>query len=120
MDRRPGKSGLSGSAKLAWILGSVLVLIAFATGVGVGGLRLARPATEARLEISTPPTTDPASFAISPDGQRIVFVASLDGHPRLWLRFMNSSSARPLSGTDLATLPFWSPDSLSVGFFADG
>jgi serine/threonine protein kinase len=120
MDRRPGKSGLSGSAKLAWILGSVVVLIAFATGVGVGGLRPAWPATEARLEISTPPTTDPASFAISPDGQRIVFVASLDGHPRLWLRFMNSSSARPLSGTDLATLPFWSPDSLSVGFFADG
>ena len=73
-----------------------------------------------RVEITTPPTTDPVSLAISPDGQKIVFVATSEARSRLWLRSLNSASARPLEGTDAASLPFWSPDSRSVGFFADG
>ena len=35
-------------------------------------------------------------------------------------RAPDSLSARLLDGTDFATYPFWSPDSRSVGFFADG
>ena len=75
---------------------------------------------EVRLEITTPPTTDPASLAISPDGLSVAFVATAEGRPRLWIRALDSTSARPLPGTDGATLPFWSPDSGSVGFFATG
>ena len=75
---------------------------------------------EMRLEISTPATTDAVSFAIAPDGEKMVFVASDGGAPRLWLRALKSTSARPLAGTEHASLPFWSPDSKSVGFFADG
>jgi eukaryotic-like serine/threonine-protein kinase len=79
------------------------------------------PAPEIRFEINTPPTTDPASLAISPDGQKIVFVADAESRPRLWLRLLNSVVARPMIGTDgVRTAPFWSPDSRSVGFFADG
>ena len=58
------------------------------------------PAPEMRLEITTPPTTDPVSLAISPDGQKIVFVATSEGQSRLWLRSLDSVSARPLAGTD--------------------
>src|SRR5262249_55867215 len=33
---------------------------------------------------------------------------------------LDSLAAQPLSRTDGASYPFWSPDSASVGFFADG
>ena len=79
------------------------------------------PATrELRLEITTPPTTDQVSLALSPDGQKLVFVADSEGQPRLWLRSLETGSARPLAGTDGAAYPFWSPDSRSIGFFAEG
>ena len=76
------------------------------------------PVAEMRLEITTPPTTDPVSLAISPDGTQVVFVASAGGTPRLWLRPFSDAST-PLAGTEHASLPFWSPDSRSIGFFAD-
>lgn len=76
-------------------------------------------APEMRTEIVTPSTTDPVSFALSADGRQIVFVASGDGTARLWLRRLDSTSAQPLAGTEGASFPFWSPDSRSVGFFAD-
>jgi Tol biopolymer transport system component len=71
-----------------------------------------------RVDIVTPSTPDPVSFAVSPDNRRLVFVASGDGPPRLWLRPLDAVSAQPLSGTEGATYPFWSPDSRSVAFFA--
>jgi Tol biopolymer transport system component len=77
-------------------------------------------AQEVRLEIATPPTPDPISLAISPDGRNVVFVASADGLSRLWLRRLDSTTPRQLVGTEHASLPFWAPDGRSVGFFADG
>src|SRR5207245_2494388 len=68
---------------------------------------------------NTPPTGDPLSFAISPDGRRLVFSAS-EGKSQLWVRPLDSLAPQPLAGTDGASYPFWSPDSASVGFFADG
>jgi Tol biopolymer transport system component len=72
-----------------------------------------------RLEITTPQTTDPFSFAISPDGRLLAFVALQDGVVRLWVRPLDATVARPLAGTEGASWPFWSPDSQSVGFFAN-
>ena len=75
---------------------------------------------EVRLEINAPPTTDPTSLAVSPDGKTLVFVATSEGATtRLWLRPLDAGSARPLAGTENARFPFWSPDSRSVGFSAD-
>src|SRR4029453_16273606 len=39
---------------------------------------------------------------------------------RLWLRPLDAIEARPLTGTEEATDPFWSPDSKNVAFFARG
>jgi serine/threonine protein kinase len=75
---------------------------------------------EVRLEITTPPTDNPASLALSPDGQKIVFTATSDGEASLWLRSLDSTSAKPLRGTEGGVYPFWSPDSRSIGFFAAG
>ena len=74
------------------------------------------PAPEMRVEITTPATDAPLQFALSPDGRSLVFVASGDGAPRLWLRPLDQTEARPLVGTEGAASPFWSPDSRSIGF----
>jgi Tol biopolymer transport system component len=65
-----------------------------------------------------------APIAVSPDGQRIAIVAlAQDGSARkaqIWIRSLDALTATPLAGTDGASSPFWSPDSRSIGFFADG
>ncbi len=101
----------------AWAIG-LAVLIAAVIGIGSRYDQPAMTGPEMRVEIITPPTTESQSFAISPDGRKIVFVANTEAGPALWLRPLNSSVARPLRGTEGATYPFWSPDSDSVGFFA--
>ena len=58
--------------------------------------------------------------AISPDGRRIVFSATVDGKRALWMRDLESSALRELPGADNANLPFWSPDSRYLGFIAGG
>ncbi|HTM48707.1 MAG TPA: protein kinase, partial [Bryobacteraceae bacterium] len=64
---------------------------------------------------------DPGSLpALSPDGRRIAFKASLDGRTGIWVRDLDALVARPLAGTDGGNLPFWSPDSKSIAFNANG
>ena len=75
---------------------------------------------ETRVDIVTPRTDQPEMFALSPDGRQIVFVASGDGSSRLWLRSLAMTTAQPLTGTEGATFPFWSPDGRAIGFFAAG
>jgi Tol biopolymer transport system component len=102
---------------------SAALVAAFAAGAAASwwlSRPPARPPAEMRLEITTPPTTDPVSLAISPDGSQLVFVASAGGTQRLWLRLLKDGTSKPLAGTEHASLPFWSPDSGSIGFFADG
>jgi Tol biopolymer transport system component len=57
---------------------------------------------------------------LSPDGASIAFAATgADGKTALWVRPTNALEARALPGTAGAMFPFWSPDSHSLGFFAD-
>jgi Tol biopolymer transport system component len=105
----------------AWIAAAVLAVVGVGvTTVAIAVARQAVPAPpEIRVDIATPPTTAPLSFALSPDGRSIAFVATSDGRPKLWLRSLRDSRVGSLSGTEGARLPFWSPDSRSLGFFAD-
>jgi Tol biopolymer transport system component len=58
---------------------------------------------------------------LSPDGASIAFATTgADGKTALWVRPTYALEARELPGTEGATFPFWSPDSRSLGFFADG
>jgi Tol biopolymer transport system component len=57
---------------------------------------------------------------VSPDGRSLVFAARANGQTLLWLRSLDSTTARPLAGTDGGVNPFWSPDSRFVAFFAQG
>jgi WD40 repeat protein len=59
--------------------------------------------------------------AISPDGQRLAFTASENGaRPRLFMRPLGSLEPLAIPQTDGAKQPFWSPESLSLGYFAGG
>ena len=59
--------------------------------------------------------------ALSPDGRRLVFGAhEADGMHRLWVRDLDALEPYPVPGAEEAIMPFWSPDSRSVGFFARG
>ena len=40
--------------------------------------------------------------------------------PLIWIRLIDALDAHPLGGTDNAEFPFWSPDSKSLGYFANG
>ena len=59
--------------------------------------------------------------AISPDGTRLAFVArGSAGKEQLATRLLDQAQAKVLSGTENAADPFFSPDGLWIGFFADG
>jgi hypothetical protein len=115
---RTSPARVSQRERALW-LGALLA----ATALGVlATLRLrpiAMPA-ETRLDIVTPPTRDPFSFAISPDGLKVVFSVAEQESTRLWVRSLGATTAAPLPGSEDATYPFWSPDSASIGFFAGG
>jgi Tol biopolymer transport system component len=55
-------------------------------------------------------------LALSPDGSHLVYVAEEDGSSQLYLRKLDEFEAKPMSGTDGATNPFFSPDGKWVGF----
>jgi hypothetical protein len=104
------------------ILAVVLLFVILLAGVAMWNSRApaATPSHEIRVEVLTPPTADPTSLAISPDGMKIAYVAISEGRPQLQLRAMDTGAEQALPGTDGALFPFWSPNSRSIGFFADG
>jgi len=61
-----------------------------------------------------------AALALSPDGSRLVYVASAGGVQQLYLRPMDSVETTPIAGTEGASSPFFSPDGQWLGFFAGG
>jgi Tol biopolymer transport system component len=70
-----------------------------------------------RLSVLPPQDASFESFAVSPDGRKLAFTAAWNGRVMLWVRALDSLEAKRLAGTDNADWPFWSPDSLSIGFF---
>jgi Tol biopolymer transport system component len=105
-------------SKLPWIAAVV-------TGAVVAGAIVldVRPAPvnlpETRLDIATPATDEPTSLAVSPDGRYVAYRAAAGGTHQLWLRSLDSDVAYPLPGTADGFLPFWSPDSRSIGFVSN-
>src|SRR5438093_3595572 len=109
--------------RVGWRLAVALASASAAIGAGAALGLYGGPAAEravTRLEIATPPSVDPGSFAISPDGRTLVYVATTDAGTGLWLRPLDQAAAQPLAGTEGATQPFWAPDGRAIGFFADG
>jgi len=79
-----------------------------------------------RFSILAPPGDqiypDSVSVALSPDGTMVAFtVGTLSrSETQLWVRSLDSLTARRLEGGDGAALVFWSPDSKRIGFLTQG
>ena len=120
------------SARLAWMVAAGIALAALAIILpALPNLRGGSTATPqlVKFEVVSPsgaawspsPNASTAQVAISPDGQRLAFVAGKRGEPpRVWIRPLDRTDAQPLAGTEGATFPFWSPDGRFVAFFASG
>jgi len=125
----PASAPLETRRRMAWVASSlVFLLLMIGSGAGISYLWRAPSEEPAqRLSLLPPLNVRPAGLAagggasISPDGRRLAFVATgADGKKVLWVRALNLLDAQPLPATEGATYPFWSPDSQSIGFFADG
>jgi DNA-binding winged helix-turn-helix (wHTH) protein/Tol biopolymer transport system component len=106
---------------LAWALLAVVSLAC----VVLAALYFRKQPTEAhivRYQVPLPDEVRLESFdipAISPNGQQLVFAGvAPDGKRRLWFRSLDSVSTYSLPGSEDARMPFWSPDSRFVAFFA--
>jgi Tol biopolymer transport system component len=86
------------------------------------------PAHVVRLTLPAPPgaaftisSSVAGSVSVSPNGQLVAFAAQRkEGAGQLWIRPIDSLTARPLAGTEEGFAPFWSPDSRWLGFFSHG
>jgi Tol biopolymer transport system component len=113
--------------RIAWAVAAVALVVAAA--LAWNGSRPAPPVENTsdllRFTVTAPPGARLAdsndSFAISPDGRTLAFVASdSSGTPVLWVRELGDPDARRLDGTADVTAAFWSPDSRTLAFFSGG
>jgi serine/threonine protein kinase/Tol biopolymer transport system component len=111
--------------RLAWA--AVCLLFLSALFFAMHTVRSNSPAPPVRASVLPPEGTRFAFIGdvggpvvISPDARFLAFVATgSDGVNHLFLRALSASRAREIQGTEHASFPFWSPDSHSLGFFAD-
>ena len=109
---------------VATVLALVVIAAAVVSEIGYGRFGVSDDST-VRLTFSPPEGLRLSDLVIggpvtiSPDGEQLAFVATdREGHQRIWVRALESLLAQALPGTDGGAYPFWSPDSRSVGFFA--
>jgi eukaryotic-like serine/threonine-protein kinase len=122
----PAADGRSLQARVA--VGLVIAAILATAGVmRLFGPAAAPPAPAAvRLAVPLPDdvriaTTNLMPLAISPDGAVLVFAGQpAHGNVQLFVRPIGAEDSTPLPGTEEASMPFFSPDSRWIGFFAQG
>src|SRR5438552_5323417 len=112
---------------LAWATAGLLLFISLVLGVNHWRLATApRPVWKSYLPTPTGQSIAIAgrpsgNMAVAPDGRKVVMaLTAVGGQVQLWIQPLDALSAHPLSGTEDASYPFWSPDSRSIGFFAGG
>ena len=111
----------------AWIpVGIAAALFGAVAGVLLGSRRSAptEPVRPVVATITAPPGHEirpDGSFALSPDGTRLAFVAADPrGATAIWIRPLDQETATRVEGTDGGSAPFWAPDGGSLGFFSRG
>ena len=112
------RMGWAAAAVAAIIVGAAAAILFYHPAQSVRSIRaVIDPPEKATFNLTGDSAGPPV---ISPDGASIAFAATgADGKTALWVRPTNGLEAHALPGTDGAFFPFWSPDSRSLGFFAE-
>lgn len=102
----------------AILVGVLAGFLVHRSGPSTASVRAAiNPPPETRFRLTSDLAGPPV---LSPDGAYLAFSAiGTDGKTQLWVRPMNAAEAHALPDTADALFPFWSPDSRSLGFFAN-
>ncbi len=110
--------------RAGWIAALTIAIVSAAAwvfGPGMRGVSRGADGQEMRLQIATPPGASLVGFAISPDRRMLVCQVTTEHRGALWIRSLDSETARALAGTEDADgAPFWAPDGRAIGFFAAG
>jgi tRNA A-37 threonylcarbamoyl transferase component Bud32 len=122
--RRAGGARVGRPTPLAWAA-ALLIVVALGTWGWLRSARVGAPSghpvrTTILLPADRTLAADQRPFDLSSDGSGIVYVGGTGGGTRLYLRPMGDFEATPISGTDGAQSPFFSPDGRWVAFVADG
>ena len=106
---------------LAWLPWALCGVLAAGLVAGAVWWRSSRP-VEHTMYFSAPFSFPVRDMAIAPDGHTVAVVGDREsgGKSTLWMYEVGSREAKSVANTDGANFPFWSPDGLSLGFFAEG
>ena len=118
----PAAPTVKRSRSMLWPAVTALAVLA---AVPIAVMLASRPGRDTRVvrfDVTAPEGADVLAVGepMSPDGRLVVFVATYQGQPHLWVRPLDGLEAQPLRGTEGANRPFWSPDSQYVAFFVAG
>ncbi len=116
-------SRVSGRRAAMVAAAATLAAVAFAVTFVRGGNADSAPSvTPVLFDVHAPAGYVPESgVTLSPDGRHLAFVVrGTSGQTALALRSLNSRDTRVLEDTRGANSPFWSPDSTTLAFFAEG
>ena len=116
-------------ARWRWFVTASVGAALLVAGAAAGAMFLARrpvpPAfpvsfiepPPAGMSIGNSSVMDPRHVvAVSPDGSRVVFRAGAGRETMLYLRRLDALAAQPISGSENARFPFWSPDGQRIAF----
>ena len=110
--------------RLPVLIGLTALITAVVVEIVAWNVKPARPQPVTRAVINLPPGQQLAgmnsgpALALSPDGTQLAYVAREGGVQQIYIHAMDSLEAKPLTGTEGAVIPFFSPDAQWVGFFA--
>lgn len=109
-----------------WMVGALaLALVAVAVVFWLAGRNRTPENVVARLTITLPPKQELAAdvtqaVALSPDGQRVAYVAAESGVSHLYVRRLDQFEPVAISDSEGAVFPFFSPNGDWVAFYNQG